>query len=131
MLEPIILGAVLGGLFVLLARRLGQRAEARLLAAGLAVAALIYVGLALASAGRWLAIETAGVAIFGTLAWLGVRASSWWLALGWLGHVAWDVGLHLDRPQPVTPEWYPLLCVGLDLIVAGFLLGRAALLRNP
>jgi hypothetical protein len=121
---------VLGGLFVLLARRLGWRAEARLLAAGLTVAALIYVGFALASAGRWLAIETAGVAIFGALAWLGVRVSSWWLALGWLGHVAWDVGLHLDRPQAVAPEWYPLLCVGFDLIVAGFLVGRAAPARG-
>jgi hypothetical protein len=66
----------------------------------------------------------------GTLARLGVRGSSWWLALGWLGHVAWDVGLHLDRPQAVAPEWYLLLCVGLDLIVAGFLIGRIAPARG-
>jgi Family of unknown function (DUF6010) len=127
MLVQILLGAVLGGLFVLVARRLDSSAETRLLALGLIVAAIIYVVLALAAADRsWLGLEAAGLGIFGLIAWLGVRASLWWLALGWAAHVGWDVGLHLERPQAVVGPWYPLLCVGFDLVVAGYLLGPAS-----
>ena len=127
MLLPILLGAVLGGLFVLVARRSGRTAETRLLAFGLVLAALIYVVVALPGADRgWLTLEAAGLGLFGVLAWLGVRASLWWLALGWVAHVAWDVGLHLERTQAVVAPWYPLLCVGFDLVVAGYLLGPAS-----
>jgi hypothetical protein len=123
---PILAGAVLGGLFALLARRQGETGELRLLALGLGVTALIYVGLALAATdGRWLAVEAAGLALFAGLAWLGVQRARWWLALGWAAHVGWDVGLHLDRTQPLVGAWYPLFCVGFDLILAGFLLSGA------
>ncbi len=125
MVLPILLGAALGALFAAFARA-RKAAEARVLALGLVVAALVYVGLALAGTAReWLVIEMAGVALFGGLAWLGVRASRWWLATGWGAHVAWDVGLHLDRAQTVVGAWYPLLCVGFDLMVAGFVLSAA------
>ena len=128
MLLPIILGAVLGALFVLLAHRRKRRGEIRLLAVGLIVAALIYIGLALGIGAdrRWFALESAGLAVFGVLAWLGLRTSLWWLALGWVAHVGWDVGLHLDRAQTFVPAWYPLMCVGFDLVVGGFLLGPAS-----
>jgi hypothetical protein len=125
MLLPILGGAVLGALFAIFARA-RKAGEVRVLALGLVVAALIYVGLALAGRGREsLMIEVAGLALFGSLAWLGLRASRWWLALGWAAHVGWDVGLHLDRAQAVVAPWYPLLCVGFDLVVAGFLLSAA------
>jgi hypothetical protein len=127
MLLPILIGAVLGALFVLVARRRGGTSEARVLALGLVVAALIYVGLALARADRHgLALEAAGLGIFGLIAWLGARASLWWLVLGWVAHVGWDVGLHLDRSQGSVAAWYPLLCIGFDLVVAGYLLGPAS-----
>lgn len=133
MLLPIVLGAVLGGLFVLLARRRIGGGEMELLALGLVIAAFIYIVLALAAGAdrRWLALEAAGLGLFGGLAWLGLRASPWWLALGWVAHVGWDVGLHLDRVQEIVPAWYPLLCVGFDLVVAGFLLGPAPAGRPP
>jgi hypothetical protein len=125
MLEPILAGAILGALFAVAARRLGGEGELRVSALGLALAALIYLGLALPSAaGRWLVVETAGVAIFGGIAWLGLRRPGW-LALGWTAHMVWDVALHLERAQPVVGAWYPLACVGFDLIVAGFLLNAA------
>jgi hypothetical protein len=124
-LLPILVGAVFGALFAALARS-RKAAEVRMLALGLVVAALIYVGFALAGTGRdWLEIEMAGVALFGGVAWLGFRVSPWWLVLGWTAHVGWDVGLHLDRAQGVVGSWYPLLCVGLDLVVAGFVLSAA------
>lgn len=127
MLGPILLGAVLGGLFVLVARRRTSTGETRLLAFGLTLAALIYVVFALPRGDwRWLGLEVAGLGVFGLVAWLGVRASLWWLALGWMAHIGWDVGLHLERTQAVVGPWYPLLCVGFDLIVAGYLLGRAS-----
>ena len=125
MLLPILVGAVLGGLFATFARA-RKAGEARVLALGLIVAALIYVGLAPGGKGReWLLIELAGVGLFGALSWLGLRASLWWLAVGWVAHVAWDVGLHLDRAQGVVDAWYPLLCVGFDLVVAGFVVSAA------
>lgn len=130
MLIPIVVGAVLGGLFALLARRRGETGELRLFGLGLVVSALIYVGLALAATdARWLVVEAAGVALFAGLAWLGVQHARWWLALGWTAHVGWDVGLHLDRAQPLVGAWYPLFCVGFDLIVAGFLLSGARTTR--
>jgi len=121
MLLPILGGAALGALFAVLAAKRGGAGERRLLALGLVVAALIYVGLALSADSRWLAVEAIGVVMFGGLAWLGRRAEGW-LALGWAAHVAWDVGLHLDRAQPVVGDWYPLACVGFDLVIAGFVL---------
>jgi hypothetical protein len=127
MLLPILLGAVLGSLFALLARRRTPAGETRLLALGLVVAALIYVGLAITGADkRWFVLETVGLGLFGLIAWLGVRLSLWWLAMGWVAHVGWDVGFHLDRPPAFVATWYPLLCVGFDLVVGGFLLGPAA-----
>jgi uncharacterized protein DUF6010 len=132
MLLPIVFGAVLGGLFVIVARGRKPSGEIRLLAFGLAVAALIYLVLALVGGAdrRWLTLEVAGLGVFGMFAWLGLRVSLWWLAVGWWGHVGWDVGLHLDRAQAFVPTWYPLLCVGFDLVVAGFLLGLALATRS-
>jgi hypothetical protein len=123
MLLPIIVGALLGPVLVLMARRSGRVGEVRVLAIGLVVTAFIYVALALPETNRsWLVLETGGLAIFGVLASLGARVSPGWLTLGWVGHVAWDVGLHLDRAESLVDPWYPLFCVGFDLIVAGYLL---------
>lgn len=129
-LPPILTGAVLGALLVLVARR-GGAAGLRLLALGLLVAALIYLGLAIPSGdGRWLVLEGAGLLLYGPLAWLGLRRPGV-LALGWAAHVGWDIGLHLEAAQPVVGPWYPLGCVGFDLIVAGYLLGAGASTDRP
>lgn len=117
-------GAVLAGLLVLQVRRRGPEGELRILAVGLAVAALVYVPLSLRGAGgRWILGEAAGVVAFGAVALVAVRlGSARLLGLGWAVHVIWDAGLHLWPVRPWVGPEYPFLCVGFDLLLAGYLL---------
>lgn len=119
----IVAGVVLGALFLALARAGGRRRERRMLGIGLVVASLFYVAFALrgGAPGPWLAAELGGLAIFAAAAGVGVRFSGWVLALGWGAHVLWDVLLHRSGSGGAyTPEAYPWMCVGFDLLVAGY-----------
>ncbi len=121
------LGAVLAAAFVAAAQKTGPRNERRWLAAGLTIAPLIYAGFAVAgNAGPgWLAIEGAGVAIFGGMAAYGLRRSARWLAAGWALHTVWDAGLHLaGGGTAFAPTWYVIACIGFDLLVAGAIVLR-------
>jgi hypothetical protein len=103
---------------------LGKRSARKLLAFGLVVAALIYVGFALTSQYKtiWLLAELCGVLIFTGFALAGLRHSAWWLIIGWALHAVWDVALHLHGPiQGVAPSWYAHLCLAFDLVVAAYL----------
>jgi len=126
----LLLGLFLGVAFLAFARTRGG-AERRVLALGLLVAAVIYVGFALIGAGpAWLLVEMLGVAAYGVLAWLGLRRSPLWLAAGWALHPAWDVGLHLvGAGAAFAPEWYATACISFDLLVAGYIVAgfRSAL----
>jgi hypothetical protein len=115
----LLLGLILGGAFIAFARGQEER-ERRVLALGLVVAAVIYVGFALAAGETgWLALETLGVALYGALAWLGLRRSALWLAAGWALHPLWDVGLHLvGAGSAFAPAWYAVLCISFDVLVA-------------
>jgi len=121
-------GAALALALVYLARRRSPEGELRLYAIGLLVAALIYVGFAVlgGASQRWLALELLGVLGFGAVAWAGLRGrSALLLAAGWAAHTLWDVLLHLDgQAAAYTPDCYPWLCLGFDLVIAGALLGR-------
>lgn len=122
-------GLVLGLALVGYARGKPWRRELRILAIGLVVAALVYVTFAIGrgASARWLGLESAGVLLFGGVAWLGFKGWPAVLAAGWMAHVLWDVLLHLEGAGAAyTPEWYPVLCVSFDLVVAG-----AILLRIP
>lgn len=118
----LLLGFVLGGLFLVYARAQGH-AQRRVLAFGLVIAAVIYVGFALDGAGPvWVLVEILGVGVYGALAWLGLRRSVLWLALGWALHTLWDAGLHLTGAGAAfAPEWYAVLCISFDLLVAGYI----------
>lgn len=130
LLIAVLMGFFLGLAYAFLARYLAGRAEepaweTLLLAAGLAVAALIYVGFALTGGapGTWMLRELAGLALFGFIAWQGWKTSTLWLALGWGGHSLWDAVLHWSSPGALyTPRWYVLLCIGFDLAVAVWIL---------
>lgn len=110
--------AVCGGValavpYVLFARR------ARVFGVGLMVAAVVYVGFAVAGGtGREVLTEAIGVVVFATLTVLGIRRSGYFLALGWAAHVGWDVLLHPMNASSYVPWWYPAMCIGFDLVVA-------------
>jgi len=119
-------GAVACAALILLARRLAPRRELRLYAVGLVVAALIYVGFVARDASiGWLAIELAGLAVFALAALAGLKFSPWILAAAWAAHVAWDVLLHkLVETPSFVPDWYPMVCVSFDLLLAGYIVVR-------
>jgi hypothetical protein len=119
-------GAVAALSLVYAVRRRPADARRRVYAAGLIVAALVYVGFAAAghAPAAWLGYELLGVAVFGAVAWAGTRDARV-LAAGWALHTVWDLVPHLGRRPGATytPQWYPWLCVSFDLLVAGAVLG--------
>ena len=110
-------GLVLGACFIALARTFGER---RIFAVGLIVAALIYLGFAVFGHAdpRWIGTEVLGVALYGTVAWLGLRHTAWWLVVGWAAHPIWDIALHLVGSSTYAPSWYAILCISFDVLVA-------------
>lgn len=119
----ILLGALSGGLLVLINRRWMYERQGQVWANSLIIAALIYVGFAL-FAGRMdaLGLETLGVILFAIPALLGMRYSVYFTAVGWLLHPIWDVALHSAETTPFVPWWYPPICLGFDLLVGIYLL---------
>lgn len=118
----LLLGAALALALVGLARKYPPGSERRVYAVGLLIAALVYVGFAVAggASSQRLALECLGVILYGAAAWGGLRGRSWLLAAGWAAHVGWDVLLHLSGAgSEYTPHWYPWLCVSFDLVIAG------------
>ena len=116
-LLAVLAGAVLAMPYVVYARR--SRHPRRLFAIGLPVAAAVYLIFA-GSAGmvRDLLVESIGVVLFAAIAWAGLRFSAWLLALGWVAHVGWDLLLHPIAGPSYAPWWYPVTCIGFDLVVA-------------
>jgi hypothetical protein len=125
----LLLGTVTCGLFIVLARRFGVQREVRVYAVGLVVAAIVYLGFALNGSGLgWLFVELLGVAIFAVSASLGVKVSPFFLGLGWALHAAWDGWMHAIAGAGFVPNWYPPVCLGFDLVLAGYIF---AIRRNP
>ena len=94
-------------------------------AAGLVIAALVYVVFAIARGTTGsLLIELGGVVLFTAIAFLGIRHSALWLAAGWAVHVGWDLLLHPVDASSYAPWWYPPLCLGFDLAVAAGIVRR-------
>jgi len=131
MIERSFVAAMLAGIVLAvpyIAYVRGHRRPALPLAAGLFIAALIYLPPAAIRAGAsasWL--EASGVFAFGLLALAGVRLSPWLLVAGWSMHAGWDLLLHPVTHDGYVPGWYPALCVGFDILVAGY--GLALVLR--
>jgi hypothetical protein len=117
-----LLGLLLGVVFLVISRRRPPRSELRFYAAGLAVAALIYVAFgSFRHAGVQLPMELVGLAIFSAASWAGLRWGPAWIGLGWIAHMSWDLLLHSPAAAPV-PAWYPSLCAGFDPVVGVYVL---------
>jgi hypothetical protein len=113
-------GAVYGASLAFVAIAV-PRYTRQVLAAALAVAALVYVPFALAAdagAAR-VAVELAGVGIFGYAALRGTCGSAWWLVAGLTLHAVWSAAPHLASPGgSFAPEWYATSCLTFELAAA-------------
>ena len=69
-----------------------------------------------------LPIELLGVVVYGGLVLLAWKHHPAWLALGWLLHIFWDMGIHPLEGVNYVPGWYPAACLGFDLLVGVYLL---------
>lgn len=119
----ILVGILAAAGFIFIARKRGVRGEIRLYAAGLIIAALIYVGFSVFSPTvSWKLFEMLGIFIYLPFAYLGVKRSVAWLGAGWVLHGVWDAGFHLSETAVFVPGWYPLACLGFDLFLGGYLL---------
>ncbi len=128
-LEYLVLDLLVGAVLALAAIRFGRRLqparEHRFYAVGLIAAAFIYVVFSLrADAYLWLAVEGGGLVLFGSLAYLGLTRSAWFLVAGWLAHVVWDVGLHYGMNTPFVPAPYPGWCLSFDVVIAVYIAVR-------
>ncbi|HET7209797.1 MAG TPA: hypothetical protein VFI95_24710 [Terriglobales bacterium] len=116
-LTEVLLGAVVAGAIMLCGWRTDRKRLVLLWAAGLIIAALIYVAFLFRHANlRWAFIECAGLVLFSLVSVAAVRRAPWLLAAGWLAHSGWDVVLH-SQPPSFVPVWYPPACAGFDLVV--------------
>ena len=118
---PLLLGAVICGFFIVLARRFGAQREVWVYAVGLVLAAIIYLGCALRGGeSRWAILALVAVALFTLSAWLGVRFSTIFLGVGWALHAGWDALMHAILSVGFVPSWYPTTCLAFDLVLAGY-----------
>lgn len=115
-------GVLLALVLAAWAGRRGPDRRRRVFAAGLVVAALVYlVAGGLAARPADLVIELAGFLLFSVTAVLGLVAHAGWLAAGWILHAGWD-GLRQVPGEPLLPAWYAWLCLGFDLTAAAVVL---------
>ncbi len=117
-LVGVLTAAVYVGLLCLLDTRRAQQ----LYAAGLLLAALIYVGFAGLNHGiAHIGLEGAGLLIFGVVSVLGARRWPLLLGLGWLAHGGWDYW-HAVHHSHYVPVWWPAFCAGIDWAVGIYIL---------
>jgi hypothetical protein len=90
-----------------------------------ACASLLF-GLGRGAPPAYVAVEAVGAALYTAAAVAGVRRWPLVLALGWTGHIAWDLVRHATNGPAFAPPWYPPLCVGFDLFLGGSIAGAVA-----
>ena len=118
----VIIGALCGGIGIWYFRRYPRKSELKAWSLNLFIAALIYVLFVLVGLNwAWFPTELFGVVIYGAFAWLGFKYSPWFIALGWGLHVLWDLLLHPAGHPGYVPSWYPGVCLGFDVAIAGYL----------
>ena len=117
------IGAVAGIGTDVLAEKVAPRHRTMILAAGLVTAAAIYpIARRRRPFGGPLLREAAGLVAAGAIASVAAQDRSTrtrnLVAAGWAAHAAFDV-LHEPGRDSAIPSWYPAMCAGYDLAVAG------------
>ncbi|NOZ54046.1 MAG: hypothetical protein GXP08_13105 [Gammaproteobacteria bacterium] len=121
-LLPLGAGMILACMLVFHLRQKNHNKKYQFLGYALIVTALIYVVLAVFSADlMWISIEVIGCLVFLLLVWLAYQYSFWFVAMGWLIHIVWDMGLSPFESAPYVPGWYPAVCTGFDLVLGLYL----------
>lgn len=117
--QMLIGGAVNGAVLALLTLA-SPRLTRKLLFAVLVFAAVMYVVFWHSHGSpAWLAIELAGIAVYGAIGARGLKGSPWWLVAGWLAHPLWDIALHYTGPgRAFAPVDYTVPCLTYDVAVA-------------
>lgn len=119
MLIELAIGIILAELTILVIQAFPAKINYQFYAAALIAAASIYVGFSFLSQNTtWIFTEIIGVIIFSAIAFLGVKFSPWFLAMGWLIHPAWDLLIDNHNLTAFVPQWYPTLCIGYDFAIA-------------
>ena len=75
-----------------------------------------------------LLIESAGAAVFISLAVFGFNKSPWVIAAALAGHGVYDFFHHFLIHDPGVPVWWPGFCLSFDIAAAAFL--ATLLMRN-
>ncbi len=97
-----------------------QKSVSRVAAYALLALAFLYVGFAFRSenANTWIGIEMTGVAVFGSLAFLSMISSRWFVVLGLLLHPFWAISFHyLGTGSAFTPGPFALANAGFDVFL--------------
>ncbi|WP_415885311.1 DUF6010 family protein [Neptuniibacter sp. QD37_6] len=129
----LIFGLAGAGLLIKFAQGREEQEQINIFGIALVVAALIYIGFAVfySASTTWLFIEAIGVLVYGSFYLLAKRFGLHFLALGWLMHPVWDGGLHLvGAGGHFAPEWYAVMCISFDLVVAAYLFRKSALFKG-
>lgn len=84
---------------------------------------------AMAASRRTLLAEIVVAGIFLLIAVFGFRGNLWLLAVGLMGHGAFDFVHHFFIDNPGVPRWWPGFCLAFDVVFGGLLALR--LIRHP
>jgi hypothetical protein len=119
---PLVIGVSLALAVSLLAWAAGFDRDRSFYPTVLCVVASYYVLFAaMGGSARVLVVELVPFAVFALVAFLGFKASPWWVAAALALHGAFDSVHGFVVQNPGMPTWWPPFCAGYD-VAAGALL---------
>jgi hypothetical protein len=125
-----VIGLALAAAVAWFATAVGLARERSFYATVLIIVGSYYVLFAAMGASRRTLVAEIGVAgIFVLLAVLGFKGNLWLLAVGLIGHGAFDFVHHFVIDNPGVPRWWPGFCMAFDVLFGVLMAWR--LLRGP
>jgi hypothetical protein len=123
-IKSFLVGIVLGLAFVVLVHSVPPQPARQLIALFLALTAGVYCGALLAQSvpSHFVALELAITGAVFACAVVGLRASTPYLAAGYVLHGAWDLLHHPNAVPTRVSRWFPPMCAAFDFVVAVALL---------